>query len=359
MAVNWLDQCRRNCNGEHDTCIAKDPLWLPTRLLDLSHANPGGSVPVVSRENRPELFAAHHEYITLSHCWGDWREAGLPRLLEENKDQYEREGVLFDDLPPLLRDAMEIAQWFNVRWLWMDSLCIVQDSPSMADWNREAPLMCKVYKHGLLNISADASDDARSGCLHDRPAAQWIAKAPLSQRAWVFQERHLARRALHLTKHEVLWECCPAKPYIACETLSTGHDQKARHRAWLDLCEDYSARALSFEKDRLPALAGLAAEFADLIPEDRYVVGFWSSALPAVLLWSSKRRVRQKGVRAAYVAPSWSWLSSCSAVRFDTETDTSIQHIIANVIDINVTPSTPSPFAMVQPGASIELRGFV
>jgi hypothetical protein len=92
----------------------------------------------------------------------------------------------------------------------------------MSDWNYESVLMYKVYKYRLLNISADASDDARGGCFRDRPAEkvtpsklqftnlerswwvaldgrntfEWVTAAPLSRRAWVFQERQLARRVL-------------------------------------------------------------------------------------------------------------------------------------------------------------------
>ncbi|KAI1295289.1 hypothetical protein F5Y03DRAFT_303911 [Xylaria venustula] len=165
----------------------------------------------------------------------------------------------------------------------------------MSDWVHEAFLMYKVYKFGLLNISADDSDDARAGCFRDRPAAvvtpfqlhmanlkkswwvamdecnlfDWVSAAPLSQRAWVFQERQLARRALHFTKHEVFWECSAADPCCACETYSAGssfwkrflklkyepstlmngHDRDSKLRVWFSMCEDFSAKALTFERE--------------------------------------------------------------------------------------------------------------
>jgi hypothetical protein len=53
-----------------------------------------------------------------------------------------------------------------VRWLWIDSLCIIQDSRE--DWQREAPMMCDVYQNAFLNISADHAVDARGGCFRNR-----------------------------------------------------------------------------------------------------------------------------------------------------------------------------------------------
>ncbi|KAI1133015.1 hypothetical protein F5Y10DRAFT_229974 [Nemania abortiva] len=409
MAIEWLDRCKNNHGGIHGACAAEDSSWLPTRLLDLSNAGPGGMVTVVCPGKRTELFTTQKTpYITLSHSWGNWQEAGLPRLLDENKDQYGQDGIRFDDLPLLFRDAIEIARWFEVRWLWIDSLCIIQNSPGMSDWAHEALLMCKVYKFGLLNISADDSYDARDGCFRDRLEAvvtpfklrmanlerswwvamderdvfDWVSAAPLSQRAWVFQERQLTRRALHFTKHEVFWECSAADPYCACETfpegspfsirflrmnkyepsaLLSGHDRNSKLRVWLSICEDFSAKALTFERDRLPALAGLASEFAPLFPRDRYVVGFWSSTLPEALLWSTEHTKRKPGLRDVYVAPTWSWLSSDSSVSFRVipRSDHKLPCKVAEVRAIHVTPCSPSPFGTVQTDACIDLEGIL
>lgn len=113
MAIEWLDRCKKNHGGIHGACVAEDSSWLPMRLLDLSNARLSGVVTVVYPGKRRELFATKTPYITLSHRWGEWHEAGLPRLLEENKEQYELDGIPFNDLPPLFRDAIEIAKWFE------------------------------------------------------------------------------------------------------------------------------------------------------------------------------------------------------------------------------------------------------
>lgn len=119
-----------------------------------------------------------------------------------------------------------------MRWLWIDSLCIKQDSTE--DWSREASLMSETYANALLNISADSGADSDAGCFVDRNPLdiktmaftannirmswyltpkprhffRWMERAPSFSRAWIHRERQLARRILHFTRKEVVWECC-------------------------------------------------------------------------------------------------------------------------------------------------------
>ena len=136
----------------------------------------------------------------------------------------------------------------TVPWLWIDSLCIIQDSEK--DWRREASLMHQVYKHGFLYIAAEWAADAREGLFHScdsgykRPFTlrvpaleqalhltinegdmfDWMYEGPLSQRAWAFQERHLARRILHFTRYEIIWNAALRSRISLVRRLST-----ARH----------------------------------------------------------------------------------------------------------------------------------
>ena len=181
--------------------------------------------------------------------------------------------------------------------------------------------MDRVYKQGYLNISADWNADARDGLFNprspmrvqpltielleigqsiqltvdERDMFDWVNTAPLSQRAWVFQERHLARRILHFTEREIFWECCSKAPYFACETFPNGapcfYNERnvllggsmltqmrsimEIHRLWGDLCEMYSEKKLSKSTDKLVAISGLAKEFQKLLPYDIYFSGLW------------------------------------------------------------------------------------
>ena len=159
----------------------------------------------------------------------------------------------------------------------------------------------------------------------------WMESEPLSQRAWVFQERHLARRILHFTETEIFWECCAKTRYFASETFARGaplnsvFNSKPKLQSesvlkqsassteeiydlWEDICQMYSEKHLSHQGDKLVALQGLAKEFKDLLPSDEYFAGMWLSRLFESLLWEVEKPpgpIR----RQVDVAPSWSWAS--------------------------------------------------
>lgn len=293
-------------------------------------------------------------------------------------------------------------------------MCIIQDSAE--DWDHEAALMCEVYKYALLNVSADDSLDARGGCFKDRAPVsvqpfklrmlnmdsawwvtvdersmfEWVEKAPISKRAWVYQERQLSRRVLHFTKHEVFWECCAKSPSFASETYPAGSPlhrdfvgqtkielpptsgdtlvvNTALSETWDDICEDFSTRNLSYNQDKLPALAGLAKEFGTRCPSDTYLAGLWSSRIPQQLLWDVIHRVKVGGMDigdeddtpkqpaqplTGYVAPSWSWLSVNSPISMNK---VSRFHSLVDIIDFDYRTSTANPYGRIKQ-ASIKIR---
>lgn len=232
MVLHWLSECRANADGEYSGCQLSDASSYPTRLLDLSTLEETDRVLLVVSELLDHSLLDRSEYITLSYCWGAWGAKELPVLTQSNIDVRVDHGMDISLFPLTFRDAIEVAKWFNseynlipsllysmliglVRWLWIDSLCIIQDSPE--DWRHEAPTMCDVYQNAFLNISADHAIDARGGLFRDRYFAtvdafklhmkplqstwwvsvdernlfEWVKTAPSSERAWIDQERHL------------------------------------------------------------------------------------------------------------------------------------------------------------------------
>ncbi|KAK0659908.1 hypothetical protein DIS24_g3590 [Lasiodiplodia hormozganensis] len=354
LAKGWLTRCEENVDGMHDECNAFVAKSRPTRVLDVEHARQTSRVRLVCVEDD----AAGDRYITLSHCWGEWGAKELPMLTTANLEERQTEGMNMADLPQTFRDALEVASWYKVKWLWIDSLCIVQDSPS--DWLREASLMARTYKHAVLNISADNFSDARGGLFAERdpwdivpiqfhatraagimPSSQddlarswwlwdyetdafgWANTAPSFARAWIHRERQLARRVLHFTDKELVWECCassraPAQA-LACETFPGGYpfrrllhghakwqardvrnnggvargevglEEVAVHETWNELCEGFSQKWLTVSSDMPIILSSLAEEFGDMLPGDAYLAGHWESTLPLSLLWRVHR----------------------------------------------------------------------
>jgi hypothetical protein len=163
-------------------------------------------------------------YLTLSHCWGRHQ---LVRLLESNLDAF-CEDIPYQLLPQTFRDAIRVARRLGFAYLWIDSLCIIQDSKD--DWNHEARLMGKIYTHATCNIAASDAPDSTHGCLYPRspraiqPDAVDLGPAEgkhyilnrtdiyehqhiLYTRAWVLQEAILARRTLDCGRGQLFWRC--------------------------------------------------------------------------------------------------------------------------------------------------------
>ena len=155
LAQRWLNIC----HSEHTTCERPRPeslkVWKPTRLVRVDRE----LLQLVEKENIP-LSAT---YTTLSHCWGEIEERLV--LRRGNIDQWKRKMPSLGSLKTF-RDAIKVTQSFGVRYIWIDSLCIIQDSPD--DWISESSRMANVYKYSYCNISAAAATDDTVGCFVSR-----------------------------------------------------------------------------------------------------------------------------------------------------------------------------------------------
>jgi hypothetical protein len=103
---------------------------------------------------QPFLFEASDivaPYIALSHCWGQ------TAIVRTTKATFARrkQGIDISLLPPAFRDAIDIACRLDVRYLWIDSLCIIQDD--QLDWQTKSARMSTIYQQTLLTISAGLS----------------------------------------------------------------------------------------------------------------------------------------------------------------------------------------------------------
>jgi len=147
----WLNVC----NHDH-RCIPPNTL-LPDRVLEVLDAQ-GMSCLKLEEPN-----GTVEQYIALSHCWGN--TAGL-RTLNSNVDAF-KESIEFNKLPKTFKDAVIITRELGIRYLWIDSLCIIQDSEQ--DWFEQSARMGEVYSGAWLTISASASTSTDSGCFVPRP----------------------------------------------------------------------------------------------------------------------------------------------------------------------------------------------
>lgn len=243
LAAGWL----ADCIAKHSECNSSvsDRNWFPTRLIDVgSYGLESGSEALL----RLHILSGHGppegSYTTLSHCWGS---AKFMRLTQPNMDSM-KTSFAVEDLPKTFRDAVYIVRRLGIRYLWIDSLCIQQDS--VEDWEHEAAMMGDIYENALCNIAATGSSNSDEGCFRDRDnllvrrciiTSNWerlqgktynivdlnfwrgnMMDAPLNRRAWVVQERLLARRLLHFGRTQLLWEC---HELDACETFPEAFHQ--------------------------------------------------------------------------------------------------------------------------------------
>ena len=335
LASLWL----RDCLAHHQSCgkLATgrcNNIWLPTRLVRITQ----DSARLCDRE---DIALPIPSYASLSHCWGKktiftTKKSNLQFLYQE---------IPLQLLPKTFRDAIAICRTLNLEYLWIDSLCIIQDS--VEDWQAESKHMGKVYKYGLINIAATGFSDGQCGIFVDRDTQRirqhtvvsqgsnflpkgefqllWSSKwhsevlaAPLNRRAWVVQERILSPRILSFGANEVFWECkernaCESYPHqfpavdttisnqrqfqlgnplneladLAGKTLHLGTRDfdKKLWQFWATVVELYSGAYLTKETDKVIAISGIVAEMK-AIAGGECLAGIWKAQLLVQLLWS-------------------------------------------------------------------------
>lgn len=157
LAQHWFVSCLKN----HDECASRSidyQYWHPLRLIDL-----GASDQPLSA--RLKIFLDCEgclDYMTLSHRWGS---AEVLKLLKKNSDELVK-SIPTKYLPKTFLEAMLVTRSLNIRYLWIDSLCIIQDSPE--DWLQQATVMNRVYKNSIITIAATGAKDSLGGLFFKR-----------------------------------------------------------------------------------------------------------------------------------------------------------------------------------------------
>jgi Heterokaryon incompatibility protein (HET) len=226
LIKQWIETCIR----EHELCKASRDTPLPTLVICVGSADSPQEPFLLESGGRTGL------YTTLSHCWGqNVVQKATKSNLEERKH-----AIPISTLNKTFRDAIEVTRWLGIEYLWIDSMCIIQDDDD--DWTREASKMAMVYEGSMLTISATSARDGRDGFLGPRPVfgtrvesvrdelitneiyirerpshrafelghddmhrlSTDQAAYPALNRGWCHQERMLSPRVLHYTKWELV-----------------------------------------------------------------------------------------------------------------------------------------------------------
>ncbi|KAI1868333.1 hypothetical protein JX265_007156 [Neoarthrinium moseri] len=293
--LSWIG-CRQTIGGQN---LEDNEVDLPQRVLALKGEGPDFRVKLV------EGNGTRDRYCALSHCWGTGNNLPLRTLRSNLHDHFA--DIPFEKLPRSFQDALRVTRAVGMKYVWIDSLCIIQDDPN--DWEREAKTIGSLYEKATMIIAAAGARDSTEGCFQViRPGLSIIevpyvdemgeitgsfnvamlpsedvspAFGPLYFRGWACQEWNMSRRTLFFM------------PVV-------------HHTNWEEFLYHYTECFLTFPSDRLAAIEGIATARAKACNE-KYMFGTWEGN-PFQLLW----RVRAPGEANETLAgvPSWSWAAT-------------------------------------------------
>ncbi|KAH6720893.1 heterokaryon incompatibility protein-domain-containing protein [Leptodontidium sp. MPI-SDFR-AT-0119] len=345
----------------------------------------------------PRFEQAHTEYLTLSHCWGGIQ---IFSLVKANIERL-KVSIPITSLSRVFQDAILTTIELGFNYLWIDSLCIIQDSDGGEDWVRESPTMDRIYCNSVCNLSATGFRDGEHGLFVDTDVREtfppsidcskfvsekieysimstfdWtreVSGGPLSARGWVFQEHIMfeAPRVLHFGSRQVFWECysancCQAFPREFPNGLSNAHYLKQRvampvpkyktltseqlYTQWRNvIVREYTGKNLTRGTDRLPALSGIAKVFGRHLGVN-YFGGLWGGDAHRSLLWSGTGDFKVSESET-YRAPTWSWASVDGPITWpDFGNSDVVWHAAAQVKEIATTPLDTDPTGQLSAG---------
>jgi hypothetical protein len=333
---------------------------LPTRIIDVGMARNGSEEFL-----EPRLLVTSGsdigQWVALSHCWGN-----EPPFISTIYNLSNRMRQLqWSDLPATFRDAIIITRKLGYRYLWIDSLCILQDSPD--EWTKEASRMSAYYGDAVVTIASCWTKNQTDGILNKRQTLQAVIKillrcksmaepgsfyvrtyprsldyemnmSPWSCRGWTFQERLLSRRVIYYGQNQLFWQCSKSARYEGRDdpedhvskrhihgsrtfgrlgldyVLNSSYPDTTSKLAaimleWMRIIQEYASKQLKMPVDIFPALSGIARRIAEKTGY-HYRAGIWLEAVWISLLWVKNVHVSQIDWRPrGYRAPSWSWAS--------------------------------------------------
>ena len=281
--INLIKHWMQSCNFRHDKChlpALKTSRDQSIRLIDV-------------HESRIVSSTLVEKYVALSYVWGP---ATKPSLIQETLPRCSSPGGLKDlIIPRTISDAILLVKSIGKRYLWVDSLCIVQNDEN--DKKQQLTIMDSIYTNAVLIVVAAAGGDANAGLpgIGNTPrrisqriekidetefitaqasVQQVLNRSVWNSRGWTFQEVILSRRALVLTESLVYWSCQQNTWREDMGSKSSGIGLKldetnalwphlfltgytCRTSLYCQLAEAFSSRQLKEEKDVIWAFKGI------------------------------------------------------------------------------------------------------
>lgn len=391
MINDWIRHCVENCDEQSGDGT------FPKRLLYVQSSLESGKISLIDTHKLPK-----EKYAALSHRWGT-PELQPPLKATQESLSSMASGIPLEDLPKTYRDAVTVCCSLDIPYLWIDSLCITQDSKE--EWESESQKVGWLYKKAFITIIPSAARSCHDGFLQ-RPNKAFVevnfqsslvpkmkgsyfihepdftkgsdaslfyqdtAETNWGTRGWTFNERMFATRRIYFGAKAMHWSC---KNFYASEfshhfeeaqeynldSLLEDHEEEAEDNPfsiWHSQFLEYSCREFTFPDDRLPAISPLA-EIVGAKTGSTYLAGIWKSDLVNELLWGASKFLGPIVLPGsdAYVAPSWSWLARAANAEIAHTCGPHIELFI-EILDASTTKEGINPFGRVRNGY-IKIRG--
>jgi hypothetical protein len=343
----------------------------PARLVEIINEEPNIKLKLVdgSTDCVP--------YVALSYRWG-----ALEAVWQTTTQNLDSRQVQFsiNDLPKTLSDTVKVTRDLGFRWLWIDSLCIVQNDRD--DWAREAVKMASIYQNAIVTIAADSSQDAKAGLHNDksvsmldrdksseicntlstgkkssiiifgyqktrvdssvtkiRDMGDLLSHGSLRDRGWTMQERILSPRIIHYASNQLYWECYHGIQETEDRLHWMGKSSNITKMAFrVKSAKDAEAKARELRKmlhywyvllvggdyshrtltygDDKLVAIGGVAKALNDIAPLGYMVGHWGETDNDLIRSLCWSRGTPGRKSPEYRAPSWSWASQDSAINY-------------------------------------------
>ncbi|KAJ4365336.1 hypothetical protein N0V83_008957 [Neocucurbitaria cava] len=358
LAYQWLDECLH----EHGELCSKSDSQAT------SSSRPNRLRVIDVRERHLLDLPTGAEYIALSYCWP--KDPGLTNTLAQSSSLYKAGAItLENDLSDAIDDACNATCDLGQQYLWVDALCIIQDSP--ADKADQIDQMDLVYNAALMTIviapENNETDQAslpgyrtasssRRQIIHTvghlsfavpKPCLEDIlAHTRWETRGWTYQESHLSRRSLYFTSHQLYFQCScgirsedtsgeghPPSAFIHHSTTlwnpknkhaadpesdfgdlilsHSGYENDAEElRAYNNFATFYTQRSLSFASDTLNAFRGIEKVLGASLKTEFYA-GLPLKYLDCVLLWQSSDAAGRRQGFPSFAWAGWMGLHEC------------------------------------------------
>lgn len=363
---------------------------MPTRLLHV-----GAKDAVVIRltdinDKSPVSYAA------LSYCWGDLKANEFQTTQATVASRYE--GVDFRQLPRTIKDAVTTTRALGLEYLWVDSLCIIQDDKD--DKNREIADMSRIFGNSTITISAARAERCTDGFLQERdliacyeqvyelpfvgpdgiPTGQTVfcserdlrrsERDPIDFRAWPLEEHRLPPRLMRFGTYQVVLTYRTPENSYEKVRVDGGSDELLEQPAdfssnastqalteWQKDIVQYTSRSITQPEDRLPAIAAVAENYGKRLgsgPQD-YLAGLWRQGLPGLLLWyipddSIPRQSFRPTADTIDTSPSWSWQYAPVGVQYAKEINRAYKPGLLEILDCKTSLATEIEYGRVANG---------